>query len=149
EMHLGERRPALKPQAEAAAVIHLDTPVLNEAELAAISQQGLPVTTLSTQVAVEACAGGLSSALDALCQAAEEAVRGGAQVLVLSDRVDRAGAPAPLTATVVAMPALLAVGAVHHHLLRQKLRLHCSLVVDTAQCWSPHHMACLIGYGGS
>ena len=36
EMHLGERRPALKPQAEAAAVIHLDTPVLNEAELAAI-----------------------------------------------------------------------------------------------------------------
>ena len=149
EMHLGERRPALKPQAEAAAVIHLDTPVLNEAELAAISQQGLPVTTLSTQVAVEACAGGLSSALDALCQAAEEAVRGGAQVLVLSDRVDRAGAPAPLTATVVAMPALLAVGAVHHHLLRQKLRLHCSLVVDTAQCWSTHHMACLIGYGAS
>ena len=59
EMHLGERRPALKPQAEAAAVIHLDTPVLNEAELAAISQQGLPVQTLSTQVAVEACAGGL------------------------------------------------------------------------------------------
>ena len=149
EMHLGERRPALKPQAEAAAVIHLDTPVLNEAELAAISQQGLPVTTLSTQVAVEACAGGLSYGLEALCEAAEQAVRDGAQVLVLSDRVDKSGAPAPLTATIVAMPALLAVGAVHHHLLRQKLRLHCSLVADTAQCWSTHHMACLIGYGAS
>ena len=37
EMHLGERRPALKPQAEAASVIHLDSPVLNEAELASIS----------------------------------------------------------------------------------------------------------------
>ena len=149
EMHLGERRPALKPQAEAAAVIHLETPVLNEAELAAISQQGLPVQTLSTQVAVEACAGGLQPALAALCQAAEQAVRSGAQVLVLSDRVDASGAAAPLTPTTVAMPSLLSVGAVHHHLLRQKLRLQCSLVVDTAQCWSTHHMACLIGYGAS
>ena len=149
EMHLGERRPALKPQAEAAAVIHLETPVLNEAELAAISQQGLPVQTLSTQVAVEACAGGLQPALEALCQAAEQAVRSGAQVLVLSDRVDASGAAAPLTPTTVAMPSLLSVGAVHHHLLRQKLRLQCSLVVDTAQCWSTHHMACLIGYGAS
>ena len=51
EMHLGERRPALKPQPEAASVIHLETPVLNEAELAAISEQGLPVKTVSTQVA--------------------------------------------------------------------------------------------------
>ena len=149
EMHLGERRPALKPQAEAASVIHLATPLLNETELAAISQQGLPVSTLSTQVAVEACAGGLKAALDALCQSAEQAVRNGAQVLVLSDRVDASGSFAQLTATTVAMPALLAVGSVHHHLLRQKLRLQCSLVADTAQCWSTHHMACLIGYGAS
>ena len=149
EMHLGERRPALKPQAEAAAVIHLETPVLNESELVAISQQGLPVTTLSTQVAVQACTGGLKASLDALCQAAEKAVRDGAQVLVLSDRVDASGAAAHLNATTAAMPALLAVGAVHHHLLRQKLRLRCSLVADTAQCWSTHHIACLIGYGAS
>ena len=149
EMHLGERRPALKPQPEAASVIHLETPVLNEAELAAISEQGLPVKTVSTQVAVESCAGGLQQAIAALCSVAEQAVRDGAQVLVLSDRVDGTGAAAPLTPTTVAMPALLAVGAVHHHLLRQKLRLQCSLVVDTAQCWSTHHMACLIGYGAS
>ncbi|MBA4736751.1 MAG: glutamate synthase large subunit [Synechococcus sp.] len=149
EMHLGERRPALKPQPEAASVIHLDTPVLNEAELAAISEQGLPVKTVSTQVAVESCAGGLQQAIAALCSVAEQAVRDGAQVLVLSDRVDGAGEAVQLTPTTVAMPALLAVGAVHHHLLRQKLRLQCSLVVDTAQCWSTHHMACLIGYGAS
>ena len=149
EMHLGERRPALKPQAEAASVIHLDTPVLNEAELEEISQQGLPVQFLSTQVAVESCTGGFQAVLDALCQAAEQAVHAGAQVLVLSDRVDANAEPTPLTATTVAMPALLAVGSVHHHLLRRKLRLRCSLVVDTAQCWSTHHMACLIGYGAS
>lgn len=149
EMHLGERRPALKPQAEAASVIHLDTPVLNEAELEAISQQGLPVQFLSTQVAVESCTGGFQAVLDALCQAAEQVVENGVQVLVLSDRVDANAEPTPLTATTVAMPALLAVGSVHHHLLRRKLRLRCSLVVDTAQCWSTHHMACLIGYGAS
>ncbi len=149
EMHLGERRPALKPQAEAASVIHLDTPVLNEAELDGISQQGLPVQYLSTQVAVESCTGGFKSVLDALCQAAERAVNDGAQVLVLSDRVDSDGGATPLTATTVAIPALLAVGSVHHHLLRRKLRLRCSLVIDTAQCWSTHHMACLIGYGAS
>ncbi|WP_115124913.1 glutamate synthase large subunit [Synechococcus sp. GEYO] len=149
EMHLGERRPALKPQAEAASVIHLDTPVLNEAELEEISQQSLPVQFLSTQVAVESCTGGFQAVLDALCQAAEQAVHAGAQVLVLSDRVDANAEPTPLTATTVAMPALLAVGSVHHHLLRRKLRLRCSLVVDTAQCWSTHHMACLIGYGAS
>ena len=61
EMHLGQRRPAVKPQAAAAALIHLDTPVLNEAELSALSDQGLAVRSLSTQVAVEACAGGLQS----------------------------------------------------------------------------------------
>ncbi len=149
EMHLGERRPALKPQAEAASVIHLETPVLNEAELEEISQQGLPVQFLSTQVPVESCTGGFRTVLDSLCQAAEQAVQDGAQVLVLSDRVDSNGDPAPLTATTVAMPALLAVGSVHHHLLRRKLRLRCSLVADTAQCWSTHHMACLIGYGAS
>ena len=95
EMHLGERRPALKPQPEAASVIHLETPVLNEAELAAISEQGLPVKTVSTQVAVESCAGGLQQAIAALCSVAEQAVRDGAQVLVLSDRVDGTGAAAP------------------------------------------------------
>ncbi|QNI53053.1 ferredoxin-dependent glutamate synthase [Synechococcus sp. BIOS-E4-1] len=149
EMHLGERRPALKPQADAASVIHLDTPVLNEAELEKISQQGLPVQFLSTQVAVESCTGGFRTVLDALCQAAEQAVHAGAQVLVLSDRFDANAESTPLTATTVAMPALLAVGSVHHHLLRRKLRLRCSIVVDTAQCWSTHHMACLIGYGAS
>ncbi|WP_114993340.1 glutamate synthase large subunit [Synechococcus sp. UW179A] len=149
EMHLGERRPALKPQADAASVIHLDTPILNEAELEEISQQGLPVQFLSTQVAVESCTGGFRTVLDAMCQAAEQAVHDGAQVLVLSDRVDANAKPTPLTATTVAMPALLAVGSVHHHLLRRKLRLRCSIVVDTAQCWSTHHMACLIGYGAS
>ncbi|WP_353292461.1 glutamate synthase large subunit [Synechococcus sp. M16CYN] len=149
EMHLGERRPALRPQAKAAAMIHLRSPLLNESELDALPRQGLPVKMLSTQVAVESCVNGLTSVLKALCWNAEQLVRDGAQVLVLSDRIGIDGQFAELTSATATIPALLAIGAVHHHLLRQKLRLRCSLVTDTAQCWSTHHVACLIGYGAS
>ena len=48
-----------------------------------------------------------------------------------------------------AIPALLAVGAVHHHLISNGLRLRASIVAHTAQCFSTHHFACLVGYGAS
>ncbi|MGC6483612.1 MAG: glutamate synthase large subunit [Synechococcus sp.] len=149
EMHLGQRRPALRPHADAAALVHLDSPVLNEAELAAVSQQGLPCQNLSTQFDPTQSSDALQTALDRLCADASAAVEAGAQILVLSDRIAADGGAAELTATSAALPPLLAVGAVHHHLLRQGQRLRCSLVVDTAQCWSTHHLACLIGYGAS
>lgn len=46
-----------------------------------------------------------------------------------------------------AIPMMLAVGAVHHHLIANGLRMQASIVADTAQCFSTHHFACLIGYG--
>ena len=149
EMHLGQRRSPLRPEAAAAAVLHLSSPILNEAELAAVAQQGLPCSTLSTLMPIIAGPGGLESALVALRSAAEAAVRAGSQILVLSDRTDGQGQPCGINATTTYIPPLLAVGAVHHHLLNLGLRLQTSLVVDTAQCWSTHHLACLIGYGAS
>merc|ERR1719230_2132964 len=47
------------------------------------------------------------------------------------------------------IPPLLATGAVHHYLIMQGLRTQVSLIVNTGQCWSTHHFACLIGYGAS
>jgi len=141
EMHLGRRGSSLKPEASAAGMLHLPSPILNEAELAAATSQGLPATTLSTLVAVAAGPAGLQQAVTHLQSAAEAAVREGKTILVLSDR--------GVTASHTTIPALLAVGAVHHHLLRLGLRLQTSIVVDTAQCWSTHHLACLIGFGAS
>lgn len=46
-----------------------------------------------------------------------------------------------------AIPILLAVGAVHQHLIQNGLRMSASIVADTAQCFSTHQFACLIGYG--
>ncbi|MCP9800981.1 glutamate synthase large subunit [Synechococcus sp. RedBA-s] len=144
EMHLGRRGSALRPEPSAASVLHLATPVLNEADLEALPLQGLATTTLSTLYGLDQGPAGLEAAVQRLCQAAEQAVGNGSQILVLSDRVD-----AGLSATTTFIPALLAVGAVHQHLLRLGVRLHCSLVIDTAQCWSTHHLACLIGFGAS
>uniref|UniRef100_A0A803LSZ8 glutamate synthase (ferredoxin) n=1 Tax=Chenopodium quinoa TaxID=63459 RepID=A0A803LSZ8_CHEQI len=87
--------------------------------------------------------GSLEKRLNRLCEAADEAVRNGSQMLVLSDRSDE------LEPTRPAIPILLAVGAVHHHLIQNGLRTYTSIVVDTAQCFSTHQFACLIGYGAS
>jgi glutamate synthase (ferredoxin) len=149
EMHLGRRGSALRPDPAGAAVLHLPTPVLNEAELAALGEQGLAATTLSTLLPVVDGPGGLEKALNRLGFEAEAAVRAGSQILVLSDRVGPEGEPTGISAGTTYIPPLLAVGAVHQQLLRLGLRLQASIVVDTAQCWSTHHLACLIGYGAS
>ena len=146
EMHLGKRGSPLLPEAASAAVLHLASPILNEAELVEVGRHGLPTSTLSTLMAVTDGPGGLEAAVQRLRGEAEAAVRAGSQILVLSDRGGEAGG---INATTAIIPPLLAVGAVHHHLLNLGLRLHASLVVETAQCWSTHHLACLIGYGAS
>jgi len=149
EMHLGRRGSALRLEASGAAVVHLDSPILNEAELQAVGDQGLPSSTLSTLFGLDAGPTALQVAVQRLRLEAEAALRAGAQILVLSDRLGLDGQSGGINATTVAIPPLLAVGAVHHHLLNLGLRLHASLVVETAQCWSTHHLACLIGYGAS
>jgi len=144
EMHLGQRGSALRPEPTGAGVLHLDSPVLNEAELADLAGHGLPLTTLSILLPVTDGPAGLEQAVARLRAGAEAAVRGGTCILVLSDR-----SGGGISAGTTYIPPLLAVGAVHHHLLRLGLRLQCSIVIDTAQCWSTHHLACLIGYGAS
>ncbi|MEY2977510.1 MAG: hypothetical protein RLZZ435_1649, partial [Cyanobacteriota bacterium] len=86
----------------------------------------------------------LKHAIDRLCEEADAAVREGKEILILSDRAAQG-----VSAAVSYIPPLVAVGAVHHHLILNGLRMKVSLVVDTAQCWSTHHFACLVGYGAS
>ena len=84
-------------------------------------------------------ADGMGWALDALCEHAEEAVRDGCNIIILSDR--KAGADR------IPIPALLACAAVHHHLIRKGLRTSVGLVVETGEPREVHHFACLAGYG--
>jgi glutamate synthase (NADPH/NADH) large chain len=84
-------------------------------------------------------AAGCEAAMQALCAAAEKSVADGYNVLILSDR--------GVSASRVAIPALLATAGVHHHLVRAGLRTSTGLVVDTGSAREVHHFALLAGYG--
>ncbi|MEB3336258.1 MAG: glutamate synthase-related protein [Leptolyngbyaceae bacterium] len=147
---LGERGNLLETgKPEYASLIKLDSPVLNEVELEQIQASELGSAKLSTLFEIATGPGGLQQAVTALCEAAAIAVRSGKKILILSDRLGKTGNLEKLSADSSYIPPLLAVGAVHHHLIHQGLRMKASLIVDTAQCWSTHHFACLIGYGAS
>ncbi len=144
-MFLGERGKLLEPKPESAKLLKLTNPVLNELELDEIKAAGLESAEISTLFDLTAGPDGLEKALFGLVKAATDAVKSGAKILILTDRPQNQA----LTENNSYIPPLLAVGAVHHHLIREGLRLQASLIVDTAQCWSTHHFACLIGYGAS
>ena len=146
---LGPRGNLLDEQPEFARLLKLDSPVINDIELELIHQSDFDTATLSTLYHLTDGPAGLAQAVQALWEQADLAVKAGKTILVLSDRVDSQGNPSHLNAETSYIPPLLAVGAVHHHLIRNGLRMQASLVVDTAQCWSTHHFACLIGYGAS
>jgi glutamate synthase (ferredoxin) len=81
----------------------------------------------------------------ALCEEAERLVRAGeAEIVVLTDKVEGG-----LKEDQTFIPPMIAVGAVHHHLIQVGLRMRTSIVAETAQAWSTHHIACLVGFGAS
>jgi glutamate synthase (NADPH) large chain len=82
---------------------------------------------------------GMGEAIQALCLAAEKSVHDGYNVLILSDR--------NVSTERIAIPALLATAAVHHHLVKAGLRTNTGLVVDTGSAREVHHFALLAGYG--
>ncbi|MEI2796506.1 glutamate synthase large subunit [Pseudoxanthomonas sp. F11] len=84
---------------------------------------------------------GLKAGLERICREAEQAARAGDVMLLLSDRYPQPGRPMA--------HALLATGAVHHHLCRVGLRCDVNLIVETGTARDPHHMACLIGVGAT
>ncbi len=82
---------------------------------------------------------GVKECLDWLCEKAEKVVRSGDNIIILSDR--------HFGPTRIAVPALLATAAVHHHLIRKGLRTSVGLVVESAEPREVHHFAVLAGYG--
>lgn len=124
--------------------VALPHPVLNNYELEkirSIDTGMFQAKTLQTYFRADGKPGALEAGIKRLCKYAEDAVNDGFQVLILSDRaVDSAHAP---------IPSLLAVSAVHHHLIRKGLRGKAGLVVECGDAWEVHHFACLIGFGAT
>jgi len=139
-MHLGRRASLLSRRPAGLRLVQNEHPVLLEEEMATLRQvAGVRAVTLDATWRAAGGPGQLRAAIDRLCRAVGRAVRGGARIVVLSDRgVDPELAPIPM---------LLAVGAVHHHLLKKGLRGRVGLVAEAGDAWDVHHVAALIGYG--
>ncbi len=81
----------------------------------------------------------LAAALDRLCEQVSQAIASGRKLIVLSDKA--------LSATRAAIPSLLAVGTVHHHLIREKARTQVGLILQSGEAREVHHFCCLFGFG--
>ncbi|MCJ2125994.1 glutamate synthase large subunit [Methylobacterium sp. J-077] len=119
-------------------------PILTNGDLEKIRSIGhfedrFDTKTLDMTYPAEMGAQAMDGALDRLCDRAEAAVRGGYNIIVLTDRAvgpDR-----------IPIPALLATASVHNYLIRKGLRTSVGLVVESGEPREVHHFACLAGYG--
>ena len=145
---MGPEQNLLEPTAASCRQIVLRWPVLDNDELNKIvhinddgEHPGLKTAVLRALYDVERGGEGLADALEDLRIRACEAIAKGARTLVISDRdSDHTRAP---------IPSLLAVSAVHHHLVRTKQRTKVALVVESGDAREVHHIAMLIGFGAA
>ncbi|WP_022683536.1 glutamate synthase large subunit [Sphingobium bisphenolivorans] len=120
-------------------------PVLTDADLAKIRgihdamDGAFRTQTIDISWPASEGAAGLERALDRICGQATEAVLADQNILILSDR--------NVSAERIGIPAALATAAVHHHLIRQGLRMQTGLVVETGEAREVHHFCVLAGYG--
>ena len=125
--------------------LEVDQPILTNEDLAKIRtveaalDGAFRTETIDITWAASSGAAGLEMALKEMCWAATEAVLQDKNILILSDRAQ--------CAERVPMPALLATAAVHHHLVRQGLRMQTGLGVETGEAREVHHFCMLAGYG--
>ncbi|HUO40016.1 MAG TPA: glutamate synthase central domain-containing protein, partial [Mycobacterium sp.] len=145
---MGPEQNLLAPTPASCRQIVLDSPVLDNDELNKIvhinddgDYPGLKAKVLKALYEVERGGEGLADALNHLRNSASEAIAKGARTLVISDR-DSDHTKAPI-------PSLLAVSAVHHHLVRTKERTTVALVVESGDAREVHHIAMLIGFGAA
>ena len=140
--YLGKRHSLLTETEKHARVIRLTSPILTNEELEALKAQNLPEFKHATiPICFPAASGtqGLETALDVLCKKVLDAVNSGNTLLVLSDK--------NVNADFSPIPMLLAVGAVHHYLIREGKRRQVSLIVEAGDPREEHHYAVLLGYG--
>ncbi len=134
----------LNPNPELCKMVELKRPILTNLEIDILSNlryKGFNMTKIAMTFAANEGVEGLDKAINRICAEAEKAVDDGCHYMILSDRdVDAQNAP---------VPSLLAVSAVHHHLISKRKRVQIALVVETAEAREVNHFAMLLAYGAS
>ncbi len=141
---LGARGDILEEATAPARLLELTSPFLTDAQLEQIRalDAEFPHAILdATFAAMSPSTASLEEAVDDLCTQAERAVEAGKTILILSD--------CAISASRAPIPMLLAVSAVHQHLLRVGKRWKTSLIAETGDAHGVHQFACLVGYGAN
>jgi glutamate synthase (NADPH) large chain len=142
--YIGTERNILAETEQHCHTLKLPHPILTNRDLEKlrrVSQGDFLATTLPMLFPVDEGAKGLERALTQLCRHASQAIKSGYTLLILSDRgLDPDYAP---------IPSLLAMTAVHNHLVREETRTQCALIIESGEPREVMHFALLIGYGAS
>lgn len=124
--------------------LFLKQPILTNYDLEkirSIDSGSFQAKTLQTYFNADGKPGSLEKGLERLCRYAEDAIADGFELLILSDRkIDSQHAP---------IPSLLAVSAVHHHLIKKGLRGAVGIIIEAGDVWEVHHFACLVSFGAT
>ena len=145
---MGPEANLLTPSPASCRMLQLPFPVIDNDELAKIRHMnrdgdmpGFAVHVVRGLYDVHGGGKALKAKLDEICEDVSRAVADGARIIVLSDRHS--------DADLAPIPSLLLTGAVHHHMVREKLRSQAGLLVETGDVREVHHVALLIGYGAT
>ncbi|HEX3812574.1 MAG TPA: glutamate synthase large subunit [Mycobacteriales bacterium] len=145
---IGPEQNLLEPTAAACRQVVLPFPVIDNTDLARISEinadgnlPGFAAVTISGLYDVAGGGAALRDALERIRSEVSAAIADGARIVVLSDRGG--------DATHAPIPSLLLTSAVHHHLVRERTRTQVGLVVEAGDCREVHHAALLLGYGAA
>jgi glutamate synthase (NADPH/NADH) large chain len=149
---IGPEGDLLDPDENSCRQIVLPQPILRNHELAKLlnldpeqevggRRHGMRTAVVRCRYPVAEGGAGLRRALDEVRAKASAAINDGARIIVLSDRESNE--------ELAPIPSLLAVAAVHHHLVRERTRTHVGLVVESGDAREVHHMAALVGFGAA
>jgi glutamate synthase (NADPH) large chain len=142
ESYIGPERNLLSTTPEHCHRLLLSQPVLTNdqvARLKALNHRGWKSRVIDTVFEPKDGENGLTAALERICAQTSKAIEDKCGLVILSDR--------SMDENHVAIPALLACGAVHHHLVRLGTRTRISLILETGEAREVHHFCMLIGYG--
>lgn len=140
---IGESLNILDESADHTRQIHISQPVLSHEDyhrIIHLGREGFPYQVIDATFSARE-KGGLQKALDSICAKAEEAVNNNKKILVISNRAVKPNR--------AAIPSLMAIGAIHHHLVEKRMRTRTGLIVEAGDAWETHHFATIIGYGAS
>ncbi|MGY8802733.1 MAG: glutamate synthase large subunit [bacterium] len=141
---LGSSQNLLVEDEQHARKLRLEHPVITDDQLArirGIDADGFELATVPMLFKAADAGSAMKSAVTQLCADVEAAVDGGANIVVISDR--------GVSPDLAPIPSLLAMGAVHHHLIQAGKRTRCGIIVETGEAREVGHFALLIGYGAN